>query len=132
MNSTRDVSAKGVLFHDPAGMAALKREATDDPSKALLPVARQFESLYLQMMLKSMRAAVPESDLFSDESGKAYRDMFDNQLSVNLAEKGGIGLAEVMVKQLAPAPQSAQTQALQLSLRQSAVVSPTPPGPVDP
>jgi len=131
MNSTRDVSAKGVLFHDPAGMAALKREATDDPAKALLPVARQFESLYLQMMLKSMRAAVPESDLFSDESGKAYRDMFDNQLAVNLAEKGGIGLAEVMVKQLTPAPKSAETQALQLSLRQPAVVSPAATGPQD-
>jgi len=132
MNSTRDVSASGVLFHDPAGLSALKREAGEDPAKALLPVAKQFESLYLQMMLKSMRAAVPESDLFNDESGKAYRDMFDNQLSVNLAEQGGIGLAKVMVKQLTPAPQTAQTQALQLSLRQSAVVSPPASGPVDP
>ena len=130
MTSTRDISA-GVLFHDPAGLSALKREAGADPAKALLPVAKQFESLYLQMMLKSMRAAVPESDLFSDESGKAYRDMFDNQLSVNLAEQGGIGLAKVMVKQLTPAPQSAQTQALQLSLRQTAVVSPSTSGSVD-
>ncbi len=131
MTGTRDISA-GVLFHDPAGLSALKREAGEDPAKALLPVAKQFESVYLQMMLKSMRAAVPESDLFSDESGKAYRDMFDNQLSVNLAEQGGIGLAKVMVKQLTSAPQSAQTQALQLSLRQTAVVSPSIPGPVDP
>ncbi len=132
MTGTRDVSATGVLFHDPAGLSALKREATEDPAKALLPVAKQFESLYLQMMLKSMRAAVPESDLFSDESGKAYRDMFDNQLSVNLAEQGGIGLAKVMVKQLTPAPQSAQTLALRLSLRQPAVVLPAAAGPVDP
>lgn len=131
MTGTRDISA-GVLFHDPAGLSALKREAGEDPAKALLPVAKQFESVYLQMMLKSMRAAVPESDLFSDESGKVYRDMFDNQLSVNLAEQGGIGLAKVMVKQLTSAPQSAQTQALQLSLRQTAVVSPSIPGPVDP
>ena len=131
MTGTRDVST-GVLFHDPVGLSALKREASEDPAKALLPVAKQFESLYLQMMLKSMRAAVPESDLFSDQTGKTYRDMFDNQLSVNLAEQGGIGLAKVMVKQLTPAPQSAQTQALQLSLRQPAVVLPPAPGPVDP
>lgn len=131
MTASRDISA-GVLFHDPAGLSALKRKAGEDPAKALLPVAKQFESVYLQMMLKSMRAAVPESDLLNNESGKAYRDMFDNQLSVNLAEQGGIGLAKVMVKQLTPAPQSAETQALQLSLRQTAVVPPSMPGPVDP
>lgn len=120
-----------VLFHDPQGLQGLKREANADPSKALLPVAKQFESVYLQMMLKSMRAAVPESGLFSDEAGKAYRDMFDNQLSVNLAEQGGIGLAKVMVKQLTPSPHSAETQALQLSLRQAAVITTTTTGPVE-
>lgn len=120
-----------VLFHDPQALQGLKREANTDPAKALLPVAKQFESVYLQMMLKSMRAAVPESGLFSDEAGKTYRDMFDNQLSVNLAEQGGIGLAKVMVKQLTPAPQSAETQALQLSLRQAAVITPTTTGSVE-
>lgn len=119
----------GVLFHDPNGLQALKREAEHDPSKALLPVAKQFESVYLQMMLKSMRAAVPESDLLNNESSKAYRDMFDNQLAVNLSEQGGIGLAKVMVQQLTPAPQSAETQALQLSLRQPSVVMTLKPGP---
>jgi len=88
-------STPAVLFHDPQALQGLKREANADPAKALLPVAKQFESVYLQMMLKSMRAAVPESGLFSDEAGKTYRDMFDNQLSVNLAEQGGIGLAKV-------------------------------------
>jgi len=124
-------STPAVMFHDPQALQGLKREANADPAKALLPVAKQFESVYLQMMLKSMRAAVPESGLFSDEAGKTYRDMFDNQLSVNLAEQGGIGLAKVMVKQLTPAPQSAQTLALQLSLRQAAVNTPTTTGPVE-
>ena len=119
------------MFHDPQALQGLKREANTDPAKALLPVAKQFESVYLQMMLKSMRAAVPESGLFSDEAGKTYRDMFDNQLSVNLAEQGGIGLAKVMVKQLTPALQSAETQALQLSLRQAAVITPTTTGSVE-
>lgn len=120
-----------VLFHDPQALQGLKREANTDPAKALLPVAKQFESVYLQMILKSMRAAVPESGLFSDEAGKTYREMFDNQLSVNLAEQGGIGLAKVMVKQLTPALQSAETQALQLSLRQAAVITPTTTGSVE-
>ncbi|MFX5839736.1 rod-binding protein, partial [Acinetobacter baumannii] len=58
--------------------------------------------------------AVPESGLFSSDSEKVYRDMFDNQMAVNLSEKGGIGLAETMVRQLAP---SAESQSLQASLR---------------
>lgn len=120
-----------VLFHDPQGLQGLKREASQNPSKALLPVAQQFESVYLQMMLKSMRQAVPEGGLFNEESMKTYRDMMDNQLAVNLAEKGGIGLAKVMVKQLSPAPESAETQALQLSLRQAAVKTPSKTGVVE-
>lgn len=120
-----------VLFHDPQGLQGLKREASQNPSQALLPVAQQFESVYLQMMLKSMRQAVPEGGLFNEESMKTYRDMMDNQLAVNLAEKGGIGLAKVMVKQLSPAPESAETQALQLSLRQAAVKAPSKTGAVE-
>lgn len=105
-------AGKGVLFHDPRGLQALKREAVQDPAAAIRPVAKQFESVFMQMMLKSMRAAVPDGGLFNDEGTKAYRDMLDNQMAVNLAEQGGVGLADVMVRQLAP-----QTQALQLSLR---------------
>ena len=107
-------ASNGILFHDPNGLRGLKTEAVKDPSSALLPVARQFESVFLQMMLKSMRDAVPESGLFSSDSEKVYRDMFDNQMAVNLSEKGGIGLAETMVRQLAP---SAESQSLQASLR---------------
>lgn len=118
-------------YHGYSDLAALKKEAAESPQDAIMPVARQFESVFLQMMLKSMRETVPESGLFSDEAGKAYRDMFDNQLSVNLAEQGGIGLAKVMVKQLTPAPHSAETQALQLSLRQAAVITTTTTGPVE-
>lgn len=110
-------AGKGVLFHDPRGLQALKREAALDPSAAIRPVARQFESLFLQMMLKSMRAATPEGGLFNDEAGKAYRDMFDNQMAVNLAEQGGMGLADIMARQLAP---TAQGEAVRLGLQQTA------------
>jgi len=123
-------AGKGVLFHDPRGLQALKREAVQDPSAAIRPVAKQFESVFLQMMLKSMRAATPEGGLFNDDATRAYRDMLDNQMAVDLAGQGGIGMADMMVRQLAPtvragdAPADAaarpQAQALQLSLRQSA------------
>lgn len=69
-----------------------------------MPVARQFEALFLQMMLKSMRDTVPEGGLLSSDSMDSYQQMFDSQLSVDLAEGGGVGLAEVIAKQISGAP----------------------------
>jgi len=106
--------SKPVLSHDANGLTDLKREAVKDPTAALRPVARQFESVFMQMMIKSMRSATEDGGLFSDEGGKMARDLFDNQMAVNLSEKGGIGIADALVKQLAP---SAESQSLQLSLR---------------
>lgn len=106
--------SKPVLSHDANGLTDLKREAVKDPTAALRPVAKQFESVFMQMMIKSMRSATEDGGLFSDEGGKMARDLFDNQMAVNLSEKGGIGIADALVKQLAP---SAESQSLQLSLR---------------
>ena len=63
-------------------------------------MARQFEALFLQMMLKSMRDAVPEGGLFDSNGGELYQEMHDKQLSVTLSEQGGIGLARMMVEQM--------------------------------
>ncbi|MEW9572829.1 flagellar assembly peptidoglycan hydrolase FlgJ [Rhodanobacter sp. Si-c] len=88
---------------DLSGFNQLRAQAQSD-SKAVLPaVAKQFEALFTQMMLKSMREA---SDSFGDalgdsEAGKAYRDMFDQQLSVSLSQSGkGLGIAQMLVRQL--------------------------------
>ncbi|HET8764730.1 MAG TPA: flagellar assembly peptidoglycan hydrolase FlgJ, partial [Rhodanobacter sp.] len=65
--------------------------------------ARQFEALFTQMMLKSMRAASDSfgSGLGDSDAGKAYRDLFDQQLAVSLAQNGkGLGIAQMLVRQL--------------------------------
>jgi len=87
-------------YHDFSGLASLRKEASENAEEAIAPVAKQFEALFLQMMLKSMRAGVPEGGLFSDESTKMYEEMLDSQLSVTLAEQGGIGMAESISVQL--------------------------------
>lgn len=89
-------------YHGFSDLAALKKDAVESPRDAIMPVARQFESVFLQMMLKSMRETVGEGGLFDNESMKTYQGMFDNQLALNLAQQGGIGLAESIAKQLAP------------------------------
>ncbi len=91
---------KPANYHDFSGLAALRREATTNTEDAIEPVARQFEALFLQMMLKSMRDGVQESGLLSSDGGDMYREMYDKQLSVTLSEQGGIGIAQSIVEQL--------------------------------
>lgn len=87
---------------DPQGLAALKRAARNGkPSEATLKqVAQQFEALFLQMTLKSMREAGFGDELFDSEQGNFYRDMHDQQLALTLAKSQGIGLTDVLVRQL--------------------------------
>lgn len=87
---------------DPQSLAGLKRAARDgQPSEATLrKVASQFEALFMQMMLKSMREASFGDDLFGGEQTEFYRDMYDQQLSVMLAKRQGLGLADMLVRQL--------------------------------
>jgi len=78
---------------------------TDSESKkaALQEAAQQFEAIFMQMLLKSMRKAqeVLESDSpFNSESSKSYRDMHDQQLAVNLSSNGALGLTDLIVRQL--------------------------------
>lgn len=90
------------VYSDLNGLARLRQEASNAPQSeaTLRAVAEQFEALFLQMMLKSMRATVSDDGLFSNEETRFYQDMFDQQLSVTLPKQGGIGLADVIVEQL--------------------------------
>lgn len=87
-------------YHDFKALSELRRKAEHSTEEAIEPVARQFEAVFLQMMLKSMRDTVPEGGLFDNQSTKFYEDMMDSQLSVSLAEQGGIGLADMLTEQL--------------------------------
>jgi len=79
--------------------------ATDKASKqeALETAAKQFEAIFMQMLLKSMRSAqeVLESDSpFNSQSTKFYRDMHDQQLALELSNNGSLGLSDLIVRQL--------------------------------
>src|SRR5690606_6092711 len=81
------------VYNDLGSLTALKRQAGAAPDQAVHEVAKQFEAIFVGMMLKSMRDATPEDGLFGGDRMEAYRDMFDKQLSLDLAARGGIGLA---------------------------------------
>ncbi|HMA12900.1 MAG TPA: rod-binding protein, partial [Steroidobacteraceae bacterium] len=91
---------KAAFYADPAGLAALKRGAAAQTPEAIRETAKQFESLFTTMMLKSMRQASSGDSLFGSDQQDFYQDMFDQQLSVQLSRGKGLGLADVLVRQL--------------------------------
>jgi flagellar protein FlgJ len=87
------------LAIDAQGLGNLRLKAKQAPDQALKQAAQQFESLFMNMMLKSMRDATPQNGLFDSEQTRTFTAMLDQQLSQNLSAKG-IGLADIMMKQL--------------------------------
>jgi len=87
------------LYADPAALGALKRDAAAQTPEALRETARQFESLFTSLLLKSMRESLP-GDPFGSDQQDFYQDMFDQQLASQLSNGKGLGLADVLVRQL--------------------------------
>lgn len=91
-----------VHYHDFVGLKNLENKAGNHDPEAIKVAAQQFESVFIGMVLKSMREASAsiKSDLFSDQTQDFYQDMYDHQLSAKLSENNGIGLSEILIKQL--------------------------------
>jgi peptidoglycan hydrolase FlgJ len=89
---------------DFAALASLRNDAVKTPDVATLKeAAKQFESLFTQMMLKSMRDAnrtFSEGSMLSSSQGDFYQDMFDDQMALHLSKGEGLGLADMLVRQL--------------------------------
>ncbi|MDH5231410.1 MAG: flagellar assembly peptidoglycan hydrolase FlgJ [Gammaproteobacteria bacterium] len=94
------INEQADAFYDLQSLNRLKQKARKNESQALGEVARQFESIFLKMMMKSMRDANLGDPLFGNDNMKFYQDMYDQQLAVNLSQQRSVGLADMMVKQL--------------------------------
>src|SRR5690606_10963712 len=92
-------------YSDLNRLNQLKVGKDRDGEENVRKVAQEFESLFLNEMLKSMRSAndvLAKDNPFNSEATKHHQDMHDKQLSVTLSkEGGGIGLADVLMRQLA-------------------------------
>jgi len=88
-------------FTDFAALTRLKAAARMDKRASTSTVARQFETLFTQMMLKSMRSASLGSGILDSEQSKQYRDLADSQLAMSLSTRGnGLGIAKMLERQL--------------------------------
>lgn len=93
---------KASVYTDFNELANLRHGAEKNSPEALKKAAQQFEAMFMQMMLKSMReAGGEENGLFDSDQTRLYQDMYDKQLSLSLSEgDNGIGLAKMLVQQL--------------------------------
>ncbi len=85
---------------DTQSLAKLKGALRKDDPQALKAAAQQFEAVFLQMVLKSMRAAAPQESMMDSDQSRFYQELLDSQLAQTMAAKGGTGLAAIIEKQL--------------------------------
>jgi flagellar protein FlgJ len=97
LGSTPDLSGKFAL--DTNSLGDLKKSAKAGSPDALKGAATQFESMFINMMMKSMRDATPQDGMMDSQETKTFTTMLDQQMSQKLAKRG-IGLADVLVRQL--------------------------------
>ena len=87
---------------DFAGMGALRGQAQRREEKATRETATQFEAMFIQMMLKSMREAnnVMKSDLVQSEAMETFEGLYDKEMSVQMSKRNNLGLADSLVRQV--------------------------------
>ncbi|MCA8865888.1 MULTISPECIES: flagellar assembly peptidoglycan hydrolase FlgJ [unclassified Halomonas] len=95
--SASDMTSQFAL--DMNGFQRLQHTARVDPEAGVNGAAQQFEALFIQMMMKSMRDATPSSGLMNSSATDTYQSMLDQQWSQVMASRG-MGLADVLVEQL--------------------------------
>ena len=115
------------LVDDVSSLGNLRVGAKRGDASAIRQAAQQFESLLFEQMLKSMRAAVPQSDLWDSDQSKMFQGMFDQQLSVTLTQKRGFGLADMLLRQVLPSSANHPAKAADAT----GVVAPSRPDAVD-
>ncbi|MCW5588692.1 MAG: flagellar assembly peptidoglycan hydrolase FlgJ [Legionellales bacterium] len=96
-----DYSAQTKIYTDLHGLNNLRNEAKFSKAEAIDEIAKQFEGMFLQMILKNMREtyAVFGKGLFNSNEMETYEELYDKQMALSLSERG-LGLAEMISQQL--------------------------------
>lgn len=97
--ASRSASASNALAVDGRSLNALKFQANQNSARATQETAKQFESLFMREMIKSMREATMKSGLLDSAQGDLGTDLLDQQLSVQMSGQPG-GLSEAIARQL--------------------------------
>lgn len=114
MSNSIDNTSTAKSYLDFSGLGELRGQAQQNQDKALKESAQQFEGLFIQMMMKSMRdASATMKDEENQSSGmETFENMFDKEISVQMAKRSALGVADYMAKavkqQIATTPSAAE------------------------
>lgn len=100
-------------YLDFGGLGKLKGQARTDAKAATRETAQQFEAMFLQMMMKTMRDAVPKSGFNESQAEETFQGMFDKEVSVAMAKRGSLGIAQLLMQHM-PDPNAAQPSTKQM------------------
>ena len=114
-------------YLDFEGLGQLKGQARQDAKSATRETAQQFEAMFIQMMMKSMRESVMKSDLSENAPLETYQGMFDKEVSMQLAKRNSIGLADMLVKNLEQMEAAKMSTADILKMREEGGMPPAKP-----
>lgn len=103
---------------DTRTTAALNLKLKQDPQEGLKQAAQQFESMLLQMMLKSMRDATPQDGLLDSDQTRFFTSILDQQLAQNLSTSGTLGFAKLIERQLGSGQSSGSGDAMSAAFGQ--------------
>ena len=87
-------------YLDFAGLSNLRAKANDDQTSAAKEVGRQFEAMFVQMMMKSVRQANEsiKSDLMGSSAVNTFEEMYHNELSQVMANNDAFGISDWLVR----------------------------------
>jgi Rod binding domain-containing protein len=119
-------------YLDFEGLGQLKGQARQDAKSATRETAQQFEAMFIQMMMKSMRESVMKSDLSENAPLETYQGMFDKEVSMQLAKKNSMGLADMLVKNLEQQQAATVSTAEMLKMREEGGLPPPKPMSLNP
>jgi flagellar protein FlgJ len=71
-----------------------------NPSKALDKVCKEFETLFVHQLLKTMSESVPEGFLDEGPADGIYKDMFNEELAKSIGQSGALGIADILKKHI--------------------------------
>lgn len=99
----------GMPANDPQALSGLRARAAADPRAAVQEAARQFEALFMQELMKSMRQATPESGLMDNAGTRMGTELLDSQFALKMTGLPG-GLSQAIARQLLRAMDAGQAE----------------------
>jgi flagellar protein FlgJ len=94
-----DVTPAPATWFDFGALSQMKAQAVRSQSEAADGASKQFESMFIGLVLREMRKTVSRSEMLNSQAMDTYQDMFDQQVALNMSKAGGFGIAKFMAQQ---------------------------------